>query len=210
MDLIGSINTISTTCLIMCPDNKGHPTPSPDPRKSNEDDQLMLLIKSGDKDAFDLLVKRHIRSLYDFVFMYLRDHFKTDEITQDVFLSIYKAARSYLPQKKFVVWMYSIARNQCLNVLQKKGIKSQSFHDMAEFTATEGKEHLDDAEAKAKIIHNIITSLSEVDREIVILRYFQDLPFKAIGEVLGLAESHVRTRLARALVKLRENFPDLL
>jgi RNA polymerase sigma-70 factor (ECF subfamily) len=147
--------------------------------------------------------------LYDYVFLFLRDHFRAEEITQDVFLAIHKAARSYQPQGKFVVWMCSIARNRCLNALEKKGIKSRSYHDMVEFAASEGKGDVHDAEENAKLIQKIVGLLSETDREIVLLRYFQDLSFKEIGEVLGLAESHVRTRLTRAIQKLRENIPDL-
>jgi RNA polymerase sigma-70 factor (ECF subfamily) len=176
--------------------------------QSTTDEELMLKVKAGRKEAFSELVHRYMRQLYDFAYFYLRDHHITEEVVQEIFLAIYTTARKYTVRSKLRTLIYKIARNHCLNVLKKKRAMTIPYEILSQEMDKSRPESHGEFERKMLTVKKILDSLKPVDREIVILRFFQEMPFGEIAQVVNMAESHVRTRLTRALAFLRENFPD--
>ncbi|MEJ2639802.1 MAG: sigma-70 family RNA polymerase sigma factor [Desulfosarcinaceae bacterium] len=80
---------------------------------SNED--LMCRVAAGDKPAFEALVYRHQRPVFNFFFRFLGDRAEAEDLTQEVFLRVWKSAGTYKPQAQFTTWLYRIALNLGIN-----------------------------------------------------------------------------------------------
>ncbi len=81
---------------------------------------LMELIKRGDDKAFELLLSRHQRSVYNLACRFLNDEAEAEDITQETFIRIFKAAGTYSPDAKFSTWLYTIVKNLCFNSLRRR------------------------------------------------------------------------------------------
>jgi len=86
---------------------------------SDPDVQLMLRVREGDADAFRELFEKHKRAIVNFAYHFIGNRQRAEEIAQDVFLQIYRAAVRYEPTAKFTTWLYRIATNACLNEVRR-------------------------------------------------------------------------------------------
>ena len=89
--------------------------------KALKDEDLMGRFARGDVAAFELLVERHERPVYRFVLRSVRDDERAEELTQDVFLRVVNNAARYKPSAKFTTWLYTIARNACIDEARRRG-----------------------------------------------------------------------------------------
>src|ERR1700722_19231055 len=87
----------------------------PDP-----DAALMLRVKRGDRAAFTELVEKYKQPVMNFVYRSLRDEAEAEDLAQDVFLQVYKSRSRYKQTAKFSTWLFTIARNLCLNELRRR------------------------------------------------------------------------------------------
>ena len=85
----------------------------PDEKTTNED--LMGRVRLGNKHAFEVLIRRHQRSVLNFIFRFMGNRTDAEDLTQEVFLRIWKSAGTYKPEAKFTTWLYRIATNLCIN-----------------------------------------------------------------------------------------------
>ena len=84
------------------------------------DEELMMKVREeGDKRAFELLVQRHRKPILNFVYRFMGDLEVAEDLSQDVFLRLWTSAGTYLPLAKFTTFLYTIAKNLCLNALTK-------------------------------------------------------------------------------------------
>jgi RNA polymerase sigma-70 factor (ECF subfamily) len=81
---------------------------------------LMARIKKGDTDAFDQLVSRHQRPVYNLALRFLSDSCEAEDITQEAFIRVFRAADTYTPEAKFTTWLYTIVKNLCFNAIRKR------------------------------------------------------------------------------------------
>ena len=86
---------------------------------SGEDIQLMLRFQNGDEACFEELVERHKKMVFSLVYRFLGDTREAEDISQEVFLSVYRARDSYKPSAKFTTWLYVICKNACLKSVRK-------------------------------------------------------------------------------------------
>src|SRR6185295_12433620 len=84
------------------------------------DEQLMKLIKKGDDRALKLLINRYIKPIYHFSYRYTGNAGDAEDITQNVFVSLWKYAARFDEEKKFKTWIFAIAKNAALNWVKKK------------------------------------------------------------------------------------------
>ena len=85
----------------------------PDEKTTNED--LMGRVRLGNKHAFEVLIRRHQQSVLNFIFRFMGNRTDAEDLTQEVFLRIWKAAGTYKSEAKFTTWLYRIATNLCIN-----------------------------------------------------------------------------------------------
>lgn len=178
------------------------------------DEKLMSFLCEGDKEALVHLVERYQNDVFRFCLHYLGDMESAKEVAQETFLRVYTARERFDATRVFRPWMLCIARNMCLNILKRR--KVVPMESLDEFEAGDGgamryslaaaTEHplegiLTD-ERKRELL-NIVNSLPHEVREVVVMRYFEQMSSREIAEVLETTEGAVRTRLHRALNQLR-------
>ena len=163
---------------------------------------LMALVKRGDEKAFELLVTRHQRSVYNLACRFLNDQSEAEDVTQEAFIRVFKAAATYSPQAKFTTWLYTIVKNLCFNAIRRG--RSVVIVSAEEETIPEmSSENPDPAEMidreRLKLrIRGAVNALPENMRIAVILHKFHDLQYDEIAEILGCSENAVKLRVHRA------------
>jgi RNA polymerase sigma-70 factor (ECF subfamily) len=193
--------------------------------RDEPDETLMVAYQRGDVRAFELLLTRHRRPVFNFILRFVGSRELAEDVLQETFLRVIKGADAYQRQAKFTTWLYTIARNLCVdNSRRAKHRKAQSLDaplsnnpdsstllDVlpAEQLATDRQASNKELHAR---LHAAIATLSEEQREVFLMREFLDLPFKEIAEVVGVPENTVKSRMRYALEKLRlelDEYADL-
>lgn len=176
------------------------------------DHALMARIGAGDHAAFRELVERHQNAVIGTVAKMLGNSSDAEDISQQVFLRIWRNAKRYRPDAKFTTYLFTITRNLVFNETRRRGRKKEVSADERE----ENSHHLiedspdrqPDAEAlQAELrqaVDDAIASLPDAQRMAVILRRYEQLPYEDIAEALGLSLSAVKSLLFRARAGLRE------
>jgi RNA polymerase sigma-70 factor (ECF subfamily) len=183
----------------------------------DSDESLMLRYRDGDVRAFEVLVARHRKPVYNFILRFVRDSAQAEDVTQETFLRLIKGADAYERQAKFTTWLYTIARNLCVDAARRGKHRKAASLD-APLDGDEGSASLLDlvpdsgagvdrqAQSRelALRIRNAIEALPDEQREIFLLREVADLQFNEIASVVGCPENTVKSRMRYALEKLRE------
>jgi RNA polymerase sigma-70 factor (ECF subfamily) len=176
----------------------------------------MLRYREGDVRAFEVIVTRHRKPIYNFILRFVRDAAQAEDVMQETFLRLIKGADNYEKQAKFTTWMYTIARNLCVDASRRGKHRKAASLD-APIGEDEGSTLMDMVSdgavgADGKAIQRelairmkqAIEALPEEQREIFLLREVSDLQFNEIAQVVGVSENTVKSRMRYALEKLRE------
>lgn len=178
-----------------------------------EDVQIALKVKKGDHDAFTQLVERYQRRIFHFTYQFFRNEDLAAELTQETFLRVFRFIKRYDPKKKFSTWIYSIAKNICIDEQRKiKRGRAVSLETLPPGTITGDTEalHLKDPAYIAMrledkmLLEESVALLPEKYRAAIILCYFQELSYQEIADILGLSLNLVKVRIFRAKKKLLE------
>jgi RNA polymerase sigma-70 factor (ECF subfamily) len=187
-------------------------------RGDDSDEGLMLRYQKGEVRAFEILLSRHRKPVFNFILRYVGEPAQSEDLLQEVFLRVIKGADGYQKQAKFTTWLYTIARNLCVDA-SRRGKHRRTYSldvPMDQDAGKDGATLLDviadkTAGTDRKVIskelhgrlHAAIGKLSEDQREVFLMREFLDLPFRDIAEVVGCPENTVKSRMRYALEKLR-------
>jgi len=176
----------------------------------------MLAYRDGDVRAFEVLVTRHRKPIYNFILRFVRDAAQAEDVMQETFLRVIKGAEAYERQAKFTTWLYTIARNLCVDASRRGKHRKAASLD-APVGDDDGAALIDliaggDAGADKQAISRelgvrlkkAIESLPDEQREIFRLREVSDLQFNEIAQIVGCPENTVKSRMRYALEKLRE------
>jgi len=173
------------------------------------DAQRMLQFQKGDQKAFEELFEKYHRPILNFCFRFLGNSHEAEDIAQDTFIQVYQAAPRYQPLTKFSTWLYTIAKNLCLNRLREGRMEA-----MAKVNSLMGEEESlleeqivsnnpgPDQQAEEKeiteIVQKAIRDLPAAIRLPLILRRYQELSYEEIAQILGCSVTAVKLRLHRA------------
>ena len=181
----------------------------------DDDAAVMLRAKAGDEDAFNYLIQKHRRPLMGFLYRMVHDAAAAEELTQEVFLRVYRARESYHAEAKFTTWLYRIATNLAMNHARdsrhERPAVQQSLDEPDEETGQTlevpdnrpGAEQRLLATERVRAIRAEIDSLPERQRQAVLMHKYQNLDYRSIAEVLHLSESATKSLLFRAYETLR-------
>ncbi|MGH7144169.1 MAG: RNA polymerase sigma factor [Planctomycetota bacterium] len=183
-----------------------------------DDTDLMTLIATyGDPKAFEVLLKRHQRAVLNICFGFMRDHNLAEDMTQEVFLRVYRGAASYKPVAKFTTWLYRITANLCLNELKKNSIRRtrslteptgpdpestrliEKIAASDEIPLTQAERH----ELRA-ILDKAIAALPAEQAATLILVENRHLPYEEVARIMNVTVSAIKMRIKRARTSLRE------
>lgn len=164
---------------------------------------LLLRLRDHDPAAGVLLNDLYRDAIARFCWGYLGSIEDAEDAVQDIFCKVLKAGE---PPKRFRAWLYKVARNHCLNVLRSRGRR----HDRAPLNSAMQLDaaltgiltKLVKGEQRSQLVH-LVAALPPSYREILRLRYAENLPRAEIAEILELTESVVKSRLYEGLKKLR-------
>jgi RNA polymerase sigma-70 factor (ECF subfamily) len=177
------------------------------PEFGDPDIELMLRFQKGDERAFEELVKKHSRGLLNLVYRYLGDASRAEDVSQDIFVKVYRARMKYEPKARFSTWLYRIAVNHCLNEIRSR--KSQPalaapVNDLLEEPSGENPDsRISRAELQAAV-KAAIDALPENQRMAVILARYEEMSYDEIARTMDLSLEAVKSVLFRAKENLKE------
>ena len=174
------------------------------------DHGLLERYRQGDARAFRDLVVRYQRPVYNAAFWILRHADDARDVAQTVFMRIAERADEFDPSHKFFSWIYRIAVNEALNQLRRGG-REEALDEDAELADGDGADpqHRFEESERSRLLRAALMKMSVSDRTVITLRHFSELSYKEIGEVLGIDEKTVKSRLFEARQRLRALLPEL-
>jgi len=166
------------------------------------DPALVRRCLRGDRRAFEQLVVRYQKPVYNVALRMLRDPQDALDVAQITFLKAFEHLASYDPSFKFYSWIYRIAVNECLN--SRASRKAFDSIDGEEPDETPGPDRQVEGEQTRREIEDALMRMSPELRAVVVLRHFMHLSYQDMAVVLGLPEKTVKSRLYSARQLLRE------
>jgi len=180
----------------------------------------MAAYKAGDVRAYRTLVERHHAPVYRFCLRALRSPEAAADAAQEVFLKVVKNAPTWEQKAKFTTWLYTMARNWCIDEARKARFrKTESLNEGVQKAgeAESGEQRLDrvvselpqqdrvvDSMRLRKVIDEAVAALPDEQREVFLLREQGGLQFKDIAELTGTGENTVKSRMRYALLALQK------
>lgn len=170
------------------------------------DKELIARCLEGDQDSFAELVKRYKNLVYKVVSYYIKDAEEVKDVSQEVFLKIYKALKSYNPQYKFSTWSVIVTKNLCLDFVRKKRIPSESIDELQNICRDDDTpESRCVSRERSMEIRQLISTLPEKYKTLIVLYHEKGLSYKEMAEKLNEPMSIIKNRLYRARLSLRES-----
>ncbi len=170
------------------------------------DAELMLRVAGGDRRAFASLFDRHQRGVAQFAFRFVGDRARAEELTQDIFVKLYRNASRYRPSAKFKTYLFRVAANHCLNEVRRGEYRVKHVSEGPEEgepleTAAPDAEGPDQALAGRELESTVgaaLAGLSERERTAFTLCRFEGMAYRDIALVLQASEAAVKSLIHRA------------
>lgn len=179
----------------------------------------MRAFQRGEARAFELLVGRHRGPVFNFILRYTGQRARAEDLLQETWLKVVRSAQEYEPKAKFTTWLYTIARNLCVDSARKESHRqAQSLEasmddarGLAEVLPTDGP--MPDRAAHnvrlRPLLQKALDSLPAEQREVFLLREYSGIAFKEIAGITGVPEPTVKSRMRYALEGLRRALGEL-
>ena len=178
----------------------------------NNDAELIQQTLEGDQRAFSALVRKYQKPLHALVWRKIGDFHIAEEITQDIFLNVYKKLQTLKNPNLFAGWLYVSATRRCLAWLKKKRIPMESLEIMSpeelealaytQYRAEQQEEIVN--EQQREVVKRLLQKLPESERTVVTLHYLGDMTCEDISQFLGVSPNTVKSRLYRARKRLKK------
>ncbi len=181
--------------------------------KTMTDEQLVVLYSEGNNVAFDQLLKRHKKTLFNYIYFIVKNKDLTEDIFQETFVKAIMTIKQgrYTETGKFKAWITRIAHNLIIDYFrQEKNENTVSNEDTVVDLFNNMnlcEKTIEDSLVKDQImtdVKKLITLLPENQREVLIMRYYQDLSFKEISEITGVSINTALGRMRYAILNMRK------
>jgi len=176
----------------------------------------MLQFKAGDQRAFHDLFDKHKKRVINYCFRYCGSAAVAEELAQETFMRVYKAAPRYRPKARFSTWLFKIAANVCLNEIRKPAYRAhtESLDDTAgqgepqagipPSASEQAPDALLESSEKNTLVQNAINRLPEQQRAALLLRVNEEFSYREIGLQINRSEGHVKTLIYRGRQRLKK------
>jgi RNA polymerase sigma-70 factor (ECF subfamily) len=179
-----------------------------------DDDQVLIRkILKGSKTAFEELMRKYSRRIFNFVVRMVRSEDVAVELTQDFFIKIYMVIDKYNFEYKFSTWAYRICYNLVIDHIRKNQIQLESLDgdtispkeilSSGNYVKDDGFRILSEEEAKASLWRTV-DRIPMKFKEVILLRYIQDLKYEEIADITGLPVGTVKNRIFKAKEILKQ------
>jgi RNA polymerase sigma-70 factor (ECF subfamily) len=190
--------------------------------QSDPDAALMQRVTQGDQRAFEELVEKYKQPVFNMIYRTLPDAAEAEDLAQTVFIQVYKSAARYRVEAKFSTWLFTIARNLCLNELRRRSRHPADSLDASvapdedaparqyeDIRNTAAPDRLIQDELVAKV-SEALKDLPEAQRTAILLYQEQDKSYEEISEILDLSLSATKSLIHRARETLKQRLKPYL
>ena len=177
----------------------------------SDDVELIQHILAGDENAFATLIQKYQRQVHAHALRKIGDFQIAEDITQETFLRVYQKLETLNNPAQFSTWLHAIVNHLCIAWFRNNRLKTKSLQEIhiseiegeaySRYVATEHAKST--AETQRDLVKKLLGQLKENDREVITLHYFEEMTSSEIGEVLGVPENTVKSRLHRARQRLK-------
>ena len=174
---------------------------------TESDHELALKAKAGDESAFNELMRRHYKGILNFIYKFTYKPEICEDLTQEVFLRVYKSINTYEPQAKFSTWLYKIATNLCLTNLKKKNLNisldeiRENIGELEDVKSEDAQNLMQRKQLNERVMQAIST-LPEKERLAITLCKYHGLSYLEVSEALDCSVGAVKTHIFRGRAKL--------
>ncbi len=154
--------------------------------------------RAGDEGAFALLVERYQRPVFTLCYRMLGDADEAEDAAQEAFLKAYRNLRRYDPQRKFLNWLLTISANGCVDRLRRRRLQRLPLGRLRLADPKPGPEAKAIAHEQEAAVRRLLDGLAPRDREALVLRYWHEMSYEEIAQVMNTSVSSVKSRLHRA------------
>ena len=169
---------------------------------SDEDTNLVKKFKHGDEKAFDRLFEKYQISIYSICYRFTRNEADAREITQDVFIKVYRNLTKFNEKSKFFTWLYRIAVNTSISFKRKHKHKEFDYEPTIQSGSLDHKVRLKMA------VDDALTKLPERQKMSFILHHYEGYTFDEIGNIMGITTGAAKANHHHAIKKLRVYLKD--
>jgi RNA polymerase sigma-70 factor (ECF subfamily) len=194
--------------------------PNSAPAGERTDEQLLDDYRHGDKTAFTKLVSRYQRELYHFLVRFLGNRAAAEDVFQETFLQVHQSAEQFDTARRFRPWLFTISANKARDLIRSQARRptnplqatispgdneSGEFIDLMQSAAEQPSEPMERQELQ-QLVHNTVSGMPEHLREILLLSYFHQFPYKQISEILDIPLGTVKSRLHAAVAHFADRW----
>lgn len=181
--------------------------------KKMNDQELLQAYSGGNEDAVTVLIERHRKRVYDYIRMMVKDADLADDLFQETFIKVLKSLREerYVDNGKFVAWVMRIAHNQIIDHFRRQKQQNNVSNDDVGYDLLNNKKFSDKtieehmvSDQISEDIRRLVDFLPEEQREVVVMRHYNDLSFKEIADQTGVSINTALGRMRYALINLRK------
>jgi RNA polymerase sigma-70 factor (ECF subfamily) len=171
------------------------------------DAECVKRVQQGNRDCFEILVRRHQKATFNLVYRLLGDYDEAAEVTQEVFLSAYKAIQSFRGDANFSTWLYRIAFNHASTRRRGANLAQQRFSSLENTEIVDNgpvdPARLFEQKEIQEQVQGALNHLSQQDAAIILLRDLHDIPYEEVAALLDIPVGTVKSRLHRARQALK-------
>lgn len=167
-------------------------------------------IRNGHVEKYEILIKKYQKQLYRYIYYMVGDIYEAEDILQDVFLKAYEKFNSYEIANSFSAWLYKIAYNQSINFIRKRNIIK--FVDKFDFNKVIEKNYCTDIDVNNGFDKNIEIALARLtpnEKNLLILRIFEDKSYEEIGMIFNKKPATVRKKYERVRKKFQKYYEGI-
>lgn len=159
--------------------------------------------------AYEELMRRYQRTLFNVCARYLGNERDADDVCQEVMLKVLHGLRQFEGKAKFKTWLYSITYNECITQYRKEKRKRRLFDALSLDPQEEETGELETGQVTDRAsLDRWLVHVNQVDREVLVLRFVAELEFQEIADIMRMGLSATKMRYKRALEKLRSHLDN--
>ncbi len=167
------------------------------------DEQIMIEVKNGNKDLFNIILDRYYKSILNYSYRLTGNKEIAEDVTQEVFSKIYFASNRYQPSAPFKIFLYTIAFRESIKIIKKQK-KYSSIDDIISFQSKDNPIANLEKKYLFSILRKAILKLNPKYRAAIILREYNNLSYEEISQVLNTSLPNIKNYLFRGKAKLKE------
>jgi len=179
----------------------------------DETNELIQRCQKGDIKAFELLFLKYKGLVFRNAILMIGNKEQAEDVLQDVFTAVWNSRYSFNPKKaSFITWLHKITMNRCIDSHRREQLHQPYVEGKTIDLPTDSSHLLDEAlinKLEYERLMRVVSRLDDKHRTALILRYFNDLSYKDIADVLGIPLGTVKSRIYNALCLLREQMSPI-